>query len=186
MLMQTRINKTIKIILCIFLICVVLYGCSYLGYYIVFLNNHIGVQKSRLEADIRSGQHINPDWTVDGTASDTMAAFISYPDDMSDYTFSVYIKRERPYLGYFFRKGGSLMGDHLGIVEYTLDGCNERAFISTNKWQVERLEIDNGNSIQVIDIDSVKPFAIVLPVNAGAITFYDVDGNTVNFVKHLL
>ena len=177
--MQTRVNKIIIPILCISLICVAFFGLFY-------FYNYIGVQKSRLEADIRSQQMIESDWTVDGTASRMMAAFISYPDDMSDHTFSVYIKRERPSLGYFFRAGGDLTGENLGIAEYTLDGYNERAFISTNKWQVERLEINNGNSIKVIDIDSSKPFAIVLPVNAGAITFYDVDGNTVNFVKHLL
>ena len=48
------------------------------------------------------------------------------------------------------------------------------------------LEIGNGNSVQVIDIDSKKPFAIVLPVNAGSIVFYDVDGNAVEFVEHIL
>ena len=63
-------------------------------------------------------------------------------------------------------------------------GLEERAFISMNKQQVECLKIDNGNSVQVIDIDSNKPFAIVLPVNAGALSFYDVDGNAVEFQKY--
>ena len=182
MFMQTRDNK----IIIMFIVYISLVRVVFFGYFhFYYFYNYIGVQKSLLEADIRSGQHINPDWTVDGTASKMMAAFISYPDDMSDYTFSVYIKRERPYLGYFFRAGGGFL-EQRGIAEYTLDGYNERAFISMNKWQVERLEINNGNSIKVIDIDSNKPFAIVLPVNAGVITFYDVDGNTVKFVKHLL
>ena len=178
--MENRVYKIIKLILCISLILIfgVFFGCYY-------LTNYIGVQRSKLEADIRLQQKIESDWTVDGTASNMMAAFISYPDDMSDHTCSVYIKRELPSLGYFFRAGGVFL-EQRGIAEYTLDGYDERAFISMNKWQVERLEIDNGNSIKVIDIDSDKPFAIVLPVNAGAITFYDVDGNTVNFVKHLL
>ena len=88
--------------------------------------------------------------------------------------------------GYFFRGGGDLTGMNVGITEYTVEGYKERAFISMNQQQVERLEIDNGNSVQVIDIDSKKPFAIVLPVNAGSIAFYDVDGNTVEFVEHLL
>ena len=33
---------------------------------------------------------------------------------------------------------------------------------------------DSGNGIQVIDIDSGKPFAIVLPLNVGNICFYAV------------
>ena len=47
--------------------------------------------------------------------------------------------------------------------------------------QVTQLQIDDGNSIQGISIDSNKPFAIVLPINAGTITFYDVNGNTVEY-----
>ena len=47
-------------------------------------------------------------------------------------------------------------------------------------------EIDDGNEVQVLDIDSRKPFAIVLPVNAGSITFYDVNGNTVLYQRNPL
>ena len=50
-----------------------------------------------------------------------------------------------------------------------------------NQQQVTQLQIDDGNSIQGISIDSNKPFAIVLPINAGTITFYDVNGNTVEY-----
>lgn len=50
-----------------------------------------------------------------------------------------------------------------------------------NQQQVQQLEIDDGNAIQVIDIDSNKPFVIVLPINAGKITFYDVNRNTVEY-----
>ena len=56
-----------------------------------------------------------------------------------------------------------------------------RAFISMNQQQVQQLEIDDGNTIQVVDIDRNKPFAIVLPINAGNITFYDVNRNTVEY-----
>lgn len=50
-----------------------------------------------------------------------------------------------------------------------------------NQQQVIQLVIDNGNTTQVIDINSDKPFAIVLPVNDDSITFYDVDGNAVEY-----
>ena len=179
MLMQTRVNKLMKFILCVLLICIVFVGFLY-------LNNDIGVQKSQLEADIRSSQKIKSDWIVNGTVSDTIAAFISYPNDMTDHTFSVYVNRPGLSLGYFFRGGGDLTGEDNGIAEYTVEGYKERAFISMNKQQVECLKIDDGTSIKVIDIDSNKPFAIVLPVNAGDIAFYDVDENTVEFWKHQL
>ena len=55
-----------------------------------------------------------------------------------------------------------------------------------NRQQAARAEIDDGNEVQVLDIDSRKPFAIVLPVNAGSITFYDVNGNTVLYQRNPL
>ena len=36
------------------------------------------------------------------------------------------------------------------------------------------------------NIDSNKPFAIVLPISAGTITFYDVNGNTVEYWNNSL
>ena len=89
-------GKLTKMILGVLLACIVFAG-------FLWLNNDIGVQKSRLEADIRSSQKIKPDWTVDGTVSDTVAAFISYPGDRTDHTFSVYVNRPGLSFGYFFR-----------------------------------------------------------------------------------
>ena len=146
----------------------------------------IGVTSSKLEADIRSSQKIKDDWTVDGSVSSTMAAYISYPQDLSDHSFSVYVNRPGLSFGYFFRGGGNLSGVQRGIAEYTVEGYNERAFISMNQQQVTQLEIDDGNTIQVLDIDSNKPFAIVLPISAGTITFYDVNGNTVEYWNNSL
>ncbi len=177
--MQKYFSRPVKLTSGILLVCVV---------FIVFLyvNNDIGIQKSQFESDIRSSQNIESDWIVDGNVSDTIAAFISYPRDMSDHTFSVYVNRPGLSFGYFFRGGGSLSGAENSIAEYTVEGYKERAFISMNKQQVKRLEIDDGNSIQVVDIDSSKPFSIVLPVNAGNITFYDVNENTVEFFEQPL
>jgi hypothetical protein len=55
----------------------------------------------------------------------------------------------------------------------------DRAFVSTNTFQVERLEIDDGNSVEIVEIDSGCPFAIILPDHAGEITFYDTEGKPV-------
>lgn len=164
----------LKITLVVVPVCILFVGFLY-------INNDIGVASSNLEADIRSSQKIKDDWTVEGSVSETMAAYISYPQNMSDHTFSVYVNRPGLSFGYFFRGGGSLSGVDRGIAEYTAEGYRERAFISMNQQQVAQLEIDDGNSTQVIDIDSNKPFAIVLPVNAGSITFYDINRNAVEY-----
>ena len=158
----------------------ILLVCSlFIGF--LYVSSDIGVASGNLEADIRSSQKIKEDWAVDGSVSDTMAAYISYPQNKSDHTFSVYVNRPGLSFGYFFRGGGTLSGIQRGIVEFTVEGYNERAFISMNQQQVQQLEIDDGNTIQVVDIDRNKPFAIVLPINAGNITFYDVNRNTVEY-----
>ncbi len=90
------------------------------------------------------------------------------------------------FLWILFPWGWKTFGGSRGIAEYTVEGYNERAFISMNQQQVTQLEIDDGNTIQVLDIDSNKPFAIVLPINAGTITFYDVNGNTVEYWNNSL
>lgn len=167
-------NRFLKIVIGIVFVCIL-----FVGY--LYANNDIGVTSTNLEADIRSSQKIKDDWTLDGSVSNTMAAYISYPQDKSAHTFSVYVNRPGLSFGYFFRGGGNLSEVQRGIVEFTVEGYNERAFISMNQQQVQQLEIDDGNAIQVIDIDSNKPFAIVLPINAGKITFYDVNRNTVEY-----
>ena len=167
-------KRFLKIMIRIVFICILFVGFLY-------ANDDIGVTSTNLEADIRSSQKIKDDWTLDGSVSNTMAAYISYPQDMSGHTFSVYVNRPGLSFGYFFRGGGTLSWVQIGIAEFTVEGYNERAFISMNQQQVQQIEINDGNAIQVIDIDSNKPFAIVLPINAGNITFYDVNRNTVEY-----
>lgn len=146
------------ILLGVILACVLVFGFLY-------ANNDIGKTANSLEADIRQSQKILDDWIVDGSISDTMAAFISYPQDKTDHTFSVYVNRPGLSFGYFFRGGGDIVEVDDYIAEFVVEGNNERAFISMNTQNIVRLEVDDGNGIQVIDIDSGKPFAIVLPLN---------------------
>ena len=168
-----------KIVLALALLCVVFVG-------ILYGNNCFGIREAKLESDIRASQKIQDDWTVDGIASDSVAAFISYSQNKSDHTYSVYVNRPGFSFGYFFRGGGDIVAVEDFISKFTVEGYNERAFISLNSQKVDRLEVDDGNEVQVIDIDSDKPFAIVLPMNAGSITFYDIDGNIVEYANNPL
>ena len=172
--MKGQINAISKIILAVLLVCLLAVG-------FLFVNNDIGKTADSLESDIRSSQKIQDDWTVTGSVSDSMAGFISYPQNLSDHTFSVYVNRPGVSFGYFFRGGGSLSSVERYIAEFTVEGYSERAFISMNVQKAARVEIDNGTDIEVIEIDSEKPFALVLPGNAGVITFYDVNGEIVEY-----
>ncbi len=153
---------------------------------VLYVNNDIGIPRENMISDLRCSQKIQADWITEGTASDTMAAYISYPADLSDHTFSIYVNRPGFSFGYFFRCGGSLSGVEDSIAEFTLDGFPERAFLSMNARQIARVEIDNGNALQVINLDSSRPFAIVLPVNAGTVTFYDIQGIPIPCWEHPL
>ena len=168
-----------KMVLRILLVCVLLFGFLY-------MDDDIGTSAANLESDIRNLQKIPEDWIVEGDVSDTMAAYISYPQDRSDHTFSVYVNRPGLSFGYFFRGGGSLSGVERGIAEFTVDGYNERAFISMHQPKAARLEIDDGHTVQIINLNSDQPFAIVLPANAGVIHFYDGNGNPVKYQKNPL
>lgn len=172
-------KKLPKILLGVVLACVLVID-------LLYANNDIGKTADSLEADIRLSQKISDDWIVDGSISDTMAAFISYPQDKTDHTFSVYVNRPSLSFGYFFRGGGDIVAVDDYIAEFVVEGYNEKAFISMNTQNVVQLEIDDGNGVRVIDIDSGKPFAIVLPLNAGNICFYDTNGNTVEYLRQPL
>lgn len=149
----------------------------------LYANNDIGVTANNLETDIRSSQKILDDWNVGGSISDTMAAFVSYPQSKTEHTFSVYVNRPGLSFGYFFRGGGDIVAVDDYIAEFVVEGYNEREFISMNTQNVVRIEIDDGNGVRAIDIDSGKPFAIVLPLNTGNICFYDVNGSVVEYLR---
>lgn len=146
-----------------------------------FASDNIGVSPEKLEEDIRYSQKIDDSWTVTGSVYEGMAAYISYPENKSEHTFSVYLKQSGLSYGYFFRAGGSIGEIDDGIKEFTFEGCNELALISMNKQKIARLEIDNGIEIKNIELDSEKPFAIVLSKTVGELRFYDANGSAVEY-----
>ena len=140
-----------------------------------------GIPASRLEADIRKEQKIPDTWTVEGTASDTMAAYVSYSQDKAAHTASIYVDRPGISSGYFFRFGGPASTASRDITAFTVNGYNEAAFVSMNTKQVFQVEIGDGNNIRVINIDPDKPFAIILPLDEGSICFYNSDGKIIDY-----
>ena len=67
-------KRFLKIVIGIVLVCILFVGFLY-------ANNNIGMTSTNLETDIRSSQKIKDDWTLDGSVSNTMAAYISYSQD---------------------------------------------------------------------------------------------------------
>lgn len=152
---------------------------------ILYYDNDFGTTKSNIEKEARISQNIDDSWKVEKSTTVAMSAMLFYNENLSDYTFSIYVNRAGLSFGYFFRGGGSISAENEGIAEYKVEGYNENAYLSMNRQQVAKIEIDNGNTIKIIDIDYIKPFAIILPDGIG-IKFYNIDGDIVQTISHTL
>lgn len=176
--MKSKDKKLSDIIVAIVL------GCLLLAAFI-YSTDILGIPKSQLEKDIRSQQKISDDWTVEGTVSDQIAIYLSYPEDRSDCTYSFYLNRPGLSLGYFFCVGGSLGESENFVGELVINGYTDRAYFSMNLSKVARAEISDGSNVETIALDSDKPFTLILSVNEeDCVTFYDVDGNIVESSRH--
>lgn len=149
---------------------------------ILYTNGDIGTCKSNIENDARISHKIDASWKVAKSTTDTMSAMLFYDKNLNHYTYSIYVNRDGLSFGYFFRGGGSSNAEYEGITEYKIEGYQERAYLSMNKQQVSKIEIDNGNTVEIIDIDYSKPFATILPVGKGTIKFYNKDGDNVQII----
>lgn len=150
---------------------------------VLLLYGDIGIPAWRLKSDIRSSQAIPKDWIVDGSVSDSMAAYLSYPDGGGDCTFSVYVNEPGLSFGYLFRAGGSFPTHATTVIAFMQKECEERAFASMNRQKVAKVKIESMDFAEVREIDSRKPFVMVLPVGFD-VYFYDVNGNLVEYSNY--
>ena len=150
---------------------------------ILYFNNDIGILKSRIENDARIGHKIDDDWEVTKSTTDNISAMIFHDKSIDNHIFSIYVNRKGLSFGYFFRGAGPIIKD---IVQYQIEGYEEKIYISMNKQQVVKAEIDKGDTVEIIKIDNTKPFVLVLPNNIGAIIFYDINNEVVQPISEIL
>jgi hypothetical protein len=143
---------------------------------VLYFNSNIGVLESGIEKDARTGHKIDDNWEVTKSTTDNIAAMVFYDENIDNHIFSIYVNRKGLSLGYFFRGAGPVSSD---IVQYQIDGYEEKIYLSMNKQQVFKAEIDEGDTIEIIKIDNTKPFALVSHNNIGAIIFYDINNEVV-------
>lgn len=149
---------------------------------VFYVMSNIGETAESVEKDARTSQKISDSWLVAKDISDTLAAMVFYPEDKTDCTLSVYIHKNGPSFGYFFRYGGSVLGIEKSIVQLTPQNGTESAFVSMNKVQAAKVEIKSEDSVETFELDSSKPFAIILQ-NKGEITFYDINGEIIEIYQ---
>lgn len=143
---------------------------------IMYFNSNIGIWRSGIEKDARINHKIGDDWEVVKSKTDSISAMIFYDKNMDNHMFSIYVNKKGLSFGYFFQVAGPIKKD---IVQYQIEGYEEKVYLSKNKQQVVKAEIDKGDAVEIIKIDNTKPFALVLPNNIGAITFYDINNEVV-------
>ena len=161
--------------------------CGFLGILIIVLlafviiwnANIIGVAAGSLEKDAREEQNIADSWEMAQAVNDELCAMLFYDEKTSDYTYSIYMKKEGTAYGYFFSQGGQDPYISDGVRGMVFDDKGI-ALLSMNEDKVCKIEVDNNMTSKTIEIDPTKPFVIVMPVNSGEITMYNSLGNVVS------
>ncbi|MCM1062924.1 MAG: hypothetical protein NC420_00400 [Eubacterium sp.] len=161
--------------------------CGFLGLLVIILlafviiwnANIIGVAAGSLEKDAREEQNIASDWEMAQAVNDDLCAMLFYDEETRDHIYSIYMKKEGTAYGYFFSHGGkdAYIGEGVRGMIFDDRGI---ALLSMNEDKVCKIEVDNGVTEKIIEIDPVKPFVVVVPVNSGEITMYNSLGDVVS------
>ncbi|MCI9189381.1 MAG: hypothetical protein HFH84_07110 [Lachnospiraceae bacterium] len=149
-----------------------------LAFLIVWQADMLGVSAGRLEQDARENQEIGSSWEMAQAVNDDMCAMLFYDEEKDDCAYSIYLSRDGFSFGYFFRQGGfdPYMADSVKGIVFEDKGI---ALLSLNEDGVCKIVVDNDTEEKVISVDPEEPFAVVLPVDCGAITMYDAQENIV-------
>lgn len=153
-------------------------------YSFFFLRDAIGVSKDNIEKDARASHHIDDNWLVSMETTDKLSTMIFYPGVIDpkhpdNHIFAIYENDSGLSFGYHFKCGGS--GNPDNVFEYRREG-KDRAFLSMNRQQVSKMEIDDGSHKRTMEVNSKIPFAFVIPANDNIVVFYDINGNVVESV----
>lgn len=161
--------------------------CGFLGVLVIILlafviiwnANIIGVAAGSLEKDAREEQNIADSWQMAQAVNDDLCAMLFYDEETREYVYSIYMKKEGTAYGYFFSQGGSDAYIGEGVRGMIFDDRGI-ALLSMNEDKVCRIEVDDGAAEKSIEIDPIKPFVVVIPINSGEITMYNSLGNVVS------
>lgn len=146
-----------------------------LAFLIVRNADFIGVPAGGLERDARENQKIDGEWEATQAINKDMCAMLFYNAEKNDCRFSVYVTREGMSYGYFFREGGA-DGFIVDGVRGFLVQDKGIVLLSLNAEKVCRIEIDGKTDIE---IDSAKPFVMVLPEGCSEISMFNTQGDLV-------
>jgi hypothetical protein len=153
-------------------------SCLILVFLYLYTQDVFGVSQSNLEQDARTSQQIASAWEAAKSVDDELGALLFYDQAFDKHVYSLYVKHDGLYLGYFFISGGAdpMIQDSVRKFNCSTKGS---ALISMNKDKVKRIEFDNGNEVTKIDLDPDKPFAVVIPFSSGSVKLHNTDNELV-------
>lgn len=141
-------------------------------------NGVFGVRENRLEQDATESQKINKTWLNAKDVNGEMGALLSYNKALDDHTFSIYLNRPGISYGYFFNQGGYSSTIEAGIKGFSYENY-AMVLMSMNSKNVSEMKLKNKKSIEIIQIDSSKPFVLLVPNNTEKVSLFDASGNDV-------
>lgn len=152
---------------------------------LLWCGGRIGVPAFRLEQDLRTSQHIPDNWTVVGDVTGEAAVYLFCPPERNTYGVTLYRNEPGLSFGYLFRGSHSVAGlqgttEELpaAVEKIPLDGTGLIAYVSPNTAGIQRMECNNGNTVETYQLDDQAPFVLLLQ-DAGEVTFYDSHGTPV-------
>ena len=150
-----------------------------LAFLIIWKADIIGISKGRLEQDARERQNVAGDWEMVEAINEDICAMLFYDSDRKEYAYSVYLTKDSGLsYGYFFRQGGkdAYMEEGVKGIVFEDKGI---ALLSLNEDKVCKVVLDDNGTKEEILVNAKEPFALVLPIDCGAITLYDAQDNIV-------
>ena len=101
-----------------------------------------------------------------------------FRSEKENYAYSIYLTREGLSYGYFYRQGGTDAYMEEGVKGIVFEDKGI-ALLSLNEDKVCKIVVDDNVKQETIQVDARQPFALVLPIECGAITMYDAQDNVV-------
>jgi len=164
-----RRNKKIIVISIILLI---------IGAILLNSNYMIGLNESFIERDARDSQKINNDWLNVKETNNRMSALLFYDEAIKKHTFSIYVNNPGFSYGYTFKHGGSSSTIDSGIKGYSY-GAYGMVIMSMNTKRVSQIKLENKESLEIVRLDPVKPFVLLVPETVEKVSLFDTEGNAV-------
>jgi hypothetical protein len=146
----------------------------------ILLNSNymIGLNENFIERDARESQKINKDWLNVKETNNRMSALLFYDEAIKEHTFSIYLNKPGFSYGYTFKHGGSSSTIDSGIKGYSY-GAYGMVLMSMNTKKVSQIKLENKETLEIINLDPIKPFVILVPETVEKVSLFDVEGNDI-------